>query len=312
MSDNKIVVIGGINMDLVISAERLPEPGETVLGTSFTTYPGGKGANQAVAAASMGAAVRLIGRVGQDLFGTQLLASLGESGVDVVGVATDPDATSGIAVIYLDPNGQNRIVQVLGANVTCGDAEVDRAKHALAGASAVMLQLEVPVSVSLEVAREAKRMGTLVVLDPSPPIGFPEELYRLCDYITPNETEAEALVGFPVVDVPSARRATGEIVTRGVANVVIKMGDRGACFRCGSEEGHLPAFTVPVVDTVGAGDAFNGALTVALVEGRSLLEAVGWANAAGALAVTKHGAQDAMPARGEVEELLRHLAAPSG
>jgi len=299
-----IVVLGGINIDLVTIAPRFPEPGETVVGSRFLTYPGGKGANQAVATARMGAQVRMIGRVGGDAFGGQLLDSLRGNGVDVSGVAIDPGSASGIAVINIDASAQNRIVQILGANHTCGEAEAQRTRSALADASVLMLQLEVPVEVSLAAAREAASMKKAIILDPGPARPLPTEFYSYCSYITPNETEAEALVGFPVVGVSSARRAAKELLDRGVGCAIIKMGSQGAYYATREASKYLPAFPVEAVDTVAAGDAFNGALAMALAEGRGLGEAMRWAMAAGALAVTRVGAQDSMPHRRDVEAFL--------
>ena len=307
MEPPRIVVLGGINMDLVATVERFPVPGETVVGRAFTTYPGGKGANQAVAAARLGAAVRMVGRVGDDAFGHQLRHGLAVEGVDVSGVGVESGSPSGIAVIQIDASAQNQIVQVWGANQSCGVEEVERLRHAVAGASVLMLQLEAPVGVSLEAARDAHANGCRVVLDPAPAPagGLPQDFYGLCDFITPNETEAEALVGFAVSDTDSAHRAAEELVTRGAKAAVIKMGERGAFYLTHGEMGHVPAFPVNAVDTVAAGDAFNAGLSVALAEGHALAEAVRWGAAAGAVAVTRVGAQDAMPGRDEVAGLVQ-------
>ena len=291
-------------MDLVSFTQRFPEPGETVVGSRFLTYPGGKGANQAVAAARMGARVRMIGRVGGDAFGGQLLQSLECSGVDVSGVVTDSKCTSGIAAINIDASGQNRIVQIPGANQSCGEEEVQRAKEAMADASVLMLQLEVPLEVSVASAKEAADGGKLVMLDPGPARPLPQGLYKHCSYITPNETEAGSLIGFPVMDVATAAGAAQALLSRGAGGAVIKMGALGAYYATGHSSQYLPAFHVEAVDTVAAGDAFNGALAVAIAEGRGLEDAMRWAMAAGALAVTRLGAQDSMPQREEVEAYL--------
>ena len=299
-----VVVLGGINMDLVTVSRRAPEAGETVVGDRFLTYPGGKGANQAVAAARMGARVSMAGRVGGDSFGQELLGHLRSAGVDVAGIEVDAGTSSGIAVINIDSSTQNRIVQVLGANATCGPAEVSRAVAALEHVSVLMLQLEVPLAASLAAARIAASMGRTVVLDPGPACPLPDEMYGYCSYITPNETEAEALVGFPVVDPASAARAVEEMLARGAGCAVVTMGALGAYYSDGSTSRYLPAHPVVAVDMVAAGDAFNGALAVALAEGMDLDEAMRWAMAAGALAVTRHGAQDSMPRRAEVKAFL--------
>ena len=317
-----IVVLGGINMDLVSYSGRFPNPGETVVGHRFLTYAGGKGANQAVAAARMGGRTAMVGQVGDDMFGPQLLDGLRAAGVDVSGVAVAEGETSGIAVIGIDGSAQNRIVQVLGANTTCGSAQVAAVSAALDDAQVLMLQLEVPVEVSLAAAREAKSRGKTVILDPGPVRPFPEELLQLADVITPNETEAEALVGFPVyaregggVDSSEpAERAAAELLRRGAGAAIIKLGAQGAVFAAGwqGDDSGFPvrflgrqiAFPVEAVDTVAAGDAFNGALAVALAEGMELERAVLLACAAGALAVTTTGAQDSMPTRAAVREFM--------
>ena len=304
MAQPTVVVLGGINMDLVAVTQRHPEAGETVVGSRFLTYPGGKGANQAVAAARMGARVRMVGRVGDDAFGRQLVEALAGAGVDVGGVAVDPDHSSGIASITVDAAGQNRIVQVLGANSACGADEVERARRALDYAEVVMVQLEVPAEVSLEVARHASSAGVVVILDPAPAGPVPAELYRHCGFITPNETEAQALAGFPVTDRYSGARAARALLALGPGCVLVKLGAQGVCYATGDRERHLPAFPVTAVDTVAAADAFNGAFAVALAEGADLDRAIEWAMAAGALAVTRTGAQDSMPRRREVEALL--------
>ena len=304
----KIIVLGGINMDLVTFSARFPQPGETVVGSSFLTYAGGKGANQAVAAARMGARSAMVGRVGGDLFGPQLLDGLSAAGVDISSITVNPDESSGIAVIGIDETAQNRITQILGANNTCGPAEAAAVKRGLPGASFLLLQLEVSLELSWEAARHARAQGVMVMLDPGPVRPVPAELLSLCDVITPNETEAQALVGFPVTGAESAAKAASALIERGVATVVVKLGAQGA-YSAGRHDlnngGLVAPFDVVAVDSVAAGDAFNGALAVSLAEGKELEEAVTIASAAGALAVTRTGAQDSMPQRGLVEDLVR-------
>ena len=299
-----IVVFGGINMDLVTYSDRFPSDGETVVGQRLLTYAGGKGANQAVAAARMGGRTSLVGRVGDDIFGGQLLDGLREAGVDVSRVAVWPGETSGIAVISIDGSAQNRIVQVLGANATCGEAEAARTIEAVSTASVLMLQLEVSMEASLAAARAANSSGKIVVLDPGPIRRVPDELVQLSSVITPNETEAEALVGFAVDGPDSAGRAAEALLDRGVGAAVIKLGAQSAYFATPELSGIQQPLAVNAVDTVAAGDAFNGALAVSLAEGKTLPDTVRIACAAGALAVTTTGAQDSMPARNAVEELL--------
>ena len=307
MNDSKspgVVVLGGINMDLVTYSERFPEVGETVAGERFLTYAGGKGANQAVAAARMGARTAMVGRVGDDMFGPQLLEGLRKVGIDVSRIAVWHGETSGIAVISIDGSARNRIVQVLGANSTCGEGEAARTIEAMSDSSVLMLQLEVPLEVSLAAARSVRESGGTVMLDPGPVRPIPAELLRLSSILTPNETEAEALVGFPVDGPGAAARAAGELLIRGSETVVIKLGAQGAYFATQNQSGFQPSFPVAAVDSVAAGDAFNGALAVCLAEGWPLAEAVRVGCAAGALAVTTTGAQDSMPTREAVEALL--------
>ncbi len=304
-----IVVLGGINMDLVTVSPRFPEAGETVVGSRFLAYGGGKGANQAVAAARMGAGVAMVGRVGDDVFGPQLVESLAANGVDVTGVGVEEGASSGLAVINIDASSQNRIIQILGANGACGGAEEERVVRALGSASTLLLQLEVPVDLSLGVARKAASLGKRVILDPGPVRPLPPEFYPYCSIITPNETEAQALVGFPITGAASAAKAAGVLVGRGVKTAVIKLGAQGAYYATAASGEHIPALPVEAVDSVAAGDAFNGAMAVSLAEGQSLDRAMRVAAAAGALAVTKFGAQDSMPTREEVEALLRERGA---
>ena len=299
-----VVVLGGINMDLVTISARFPRPGETVVGSRFLTYPGGKGANQAVAAARMGAATAMVGRVGDDVFGPQLIETLRDSGIKVDGVAVAQDTTSGIAVINIDESAQNQIIQILGANDTCGDAEAVRVGQALVNASTLLLQLEVSVDLSLKVAKEAFEQGKTVILDPGPVRHIPSEFFAYCSVITPNETEAQALVGFPVVDRTSAAQAAEQLLTRGVGIAVVKLGAQGVYFANADGGDFVTPFQVDAIDSVAAGDAFNGALAVSLAEGATLEQSVRMAAAAGALAVTKSGAQDSMPYRKEVEGLL--------
>ena len=299
-----IVSLGGINMDLVTFSERLPADGETVVGERFVTYPGGKGANQAVAAARMGARSAMVGRVGDDMFGPQLTDLLQSAGVETDAVGIVARTNSGIAVISVGQGGQNRIVQVLGANDTCGDAEYDAVAALLPEASALLLQLEVSIGLSIRVAESAAAQGVQVILDPGPVRPLPEEFYGCVSMITPNETEAEALVGYPITDMVTAASAADELLARGVGSAVIKLGAQGAYWANGHAGGRIPPFAVQPVDTVAAGDAFNGALAVALAEGESLEAAVRWGCAAGALSVTRVGAQDSMPDRDAVAALL--------
>ena len=299
-----VVVLGGINMDLVTYSDRFPVTGETIAGDGFLTYAGGKGANQAVAVARMGARTAMVGRVGDDIFGPQLIDGLRSEGIDASWVSVAPGESSGIASICIDRTGQNRIIQVLGANSTCGAEQTGAVASALLGANTLMLQLEVPMEVSLAAARDARSHGKTVILDPGPVRAIPPSLIAYSSIITPNETEAEAIVGFRVSNRDTAARAAEALLSKGAEVAVVKLGSQGAFYASVESSGFQPAFSVRAVDTVAAGDAFNGALAVCLAEGMPLHDAVRVACAAGALAVTTTGAQDSMPTRTAVDNLL--------
>jgi ribokinase len=301
----RVVVLGGINMDLIGIAPRLANPGETVIGDKFYTAPGGKGGNQAVAAARMGGRVSMIGRVGTDIFGPILLEELQGYGVDVTGVAIDTEHSSGIAVILLNAERQNHIVQILGANTQCDDEQLAATRIALEGADVLMLQLEIPYAVSIAAAREAKRFRVTVMWDPAPAsAGFPVESFEVLDVVTPNQTEAEALTGIAVTDLRSAQSAAEELLRMGAQTAVVKLGEGGVYYSGPDGSGHVVSHDVEAIDTVAAGDAFGGAFAVALGERRGIETAVRAGAAAGALAVTRPGAQEAMPSRDEVLRLM--------
>lgn len=298
-----IVVFGSINMDLVARAPRLPAPGETVPGHAFFTAPGGKGANQAVACARLGAPTRMVGRVGDDALGAELRAGLRAAGVDERDVLTTP-GPSGVALIAVDDAGRNTIIVAPGANGAIGPADVTRLEAALTGARALLLQLEIPLEAVIAAAGASRRAGVPVILDPAPARELPAELYRLTDIITPNESEAATLVGFDLSDEAARGAAARALHTRTGGAVALKLGEHGALLFAGDQSLRLPALPVRAVDTVAAGDAFNAGLAVALVEGQPLAAAMRWAVAAGAVAVTRPGAQAAMPSRAEVLAML--------
>ena len=256
-----VVVLGGINMDLIGVTPRLPAPGETVMGNHFYTAPGGKGANQAVAAARMGAHVRMVGRVGDDVFGPPMLDDLRGYGIDTSGISVDPDHASGIAMILLDDDRQNYIIAIYGANMQCGEPELAAVEKALDGADALMLQLETPYETSLKAAQMANEMGVTVAWDPAPPLGLPPEAFAALDIVTPNQTEAEALTGIPVSDVESAHAAAEALMEAGASIAIVKLGEEGACYASPEGRGHVPSHAVEASDTVAAGDAFGGAFT---------------------------------------------------
>lgn len=307
-----VVVFGSINMDLVVRTPRLPAPGETISGETFFTAPGGKGANQAVASARLGVETHLIGRVGGDVFGSALLDNLRQNGVDLEGVTLDSTQPSGVALIAVDASGQNSIIIVPGANGRVGPEDVARLEAKLDRARILLLQLEVPMEAVRAAARAARERGLTVVLDPAPAQPLPADLYTLIDILTPNEIEAEILTGLSMQTEADIIRAADSLVERGAKLAVIKLGGRGAYVRP-AEAGSgrfLAPFEVRAVDTVAAGDAFNGALAAALAEGRSLDEALRQAMAAGALSTTRPGAQPSLPTRDEVQAMLTKTQVP--
>ncbi len=300
-----VIVFGSINIDLIARTQRLPVPGETVAGREFLSAPGGKGANQAVAAARLGILTKMVGRVGSDSFGQEAIASLQAAGVDAGAVAVEPAASTGVAIIAVEDAGQNSIIIVGGANDRLDETDCDRLLPLLPGAAALLLQLEIPIDASLAAARAAKKAGVRVILDPAPARpDIPEELYSLADIITPNEIEASQLTGVTVNDADSAASAAAELRRRGAGVAIVKLGSGGVFCAADKESFFLPAFPVKAVDTTAAGDAFNGALAVAIASGESLRRAVVWGAAAGALCATKVGAQPAMPNRQAFDAFL--------
>ncbi|HEY9620905.1 MAG TPA: ribokinase [Crinalium sp.] len=302
-----VIVFGSINMDLVARTPRLPAPGETLIGHVFETIPGGKGANQAVAVARLGISTEMVGRVGGDTFGQELINGLKLSGVGCDRVLIDPSTHSGVAMIAVDDASENNIIVIPGANGQMGHDDIARLEALLPQSTVLLLQLEIPLPAVVAAAQAAKRAGVRVILDPAPARSdLPNELYPLVDIITPNQVEASHLVGFPVVDVESAAKAADVLNQRGVLTSIIKLGKSGALCRTGAETFQIPIFPVNAVDTVAAGDAFNGGLAAGLAAGLSLQDATTQASAVGALSVTKAGAQPSLPTRAELDAFLRH------
>ncbi|MSQ07797.1 MAG: ribokinase [Dehalococcoidia bacterium] len=304
----RTVVLGGLNMDLIADLPRPAGPGETVEGTRFYTTPGGKGGNQAVAAGRLSApgAVEFVGRVGNDSYGGEMAAYLRAANVGTNYLQTDVGAASGVAIIFIDATGQNYVNAIYGANARCDTMQVRDAATALTGASVLLAQQEIPLDTTFAVMKEAKAKGVTVILDPAPArVQLPDGFLQLADVLTPNQGEAEALTGITVNDAASARRAALEIKRMGVKGVIIKMAESGAYIEMDGMSRHFAPFKVPVVATVGAGDAFNGGLAAGIASGLSLEEAIWLAMATGAMSVTKPGAQESMPSRSEVDRLLR-------
>ena len=300
-----IAVIGSINMDLVIRAPRLPRPGENIFGHDFHTVPGGKGANAAVALARLGAESVMVGRVGRDAFGPQLLASLQEAGVRTDYVVPDEREATGVALIIVEDGGENGIVMVNGANNNCSPADLDALGPLWASLDAVLVNFEIPLETVSHAIRQANAQDVPIVVDAGPARPCPSEVWAGATILSPNEVEAEVLSGHAITDLDSARKVAEELLRSGPRAVVLKLGDKGALLAHEGGFRHFPRLEVPVVDTTAAGDAFSAALTLAYVQGKTLEEAVDYANHAGALAVTKLGAQPSMP---KAEELAAFVA----
>jgi ribokinase len=304
----RIVVAGSINMDLVVRSARLPRPGETIIGRETQELPGGKGANQAVAAARLEADVALIGRVGDDGFGERLRAGLQKEGIDIGRVAVTQRCASGLAIVAVEDSGENAITVIPGANGRLTAVDVRAASDLIRDADVLLLQLEVPLETVLAAIELARQYRTLVILDPAPaPASFPRSLLSV-DVACPNETEAAALTGVPITNLEDATRAALRLRELGTRYAVITLGREGALV-CGPEGKYeqIHSFEIKAVDTTAAGDAFAAALGVCLAQGKSMSDAVQYACAAGALAASRPGAQPAMPTAADVARLLRRL-----
>ncbi|NET49322.1 MAG: ribokinase [Merismopedia sp. SIO2A8] len=301
-----IVVCGSINMDLVVRTPRLPRTGETIIGEQFVTVPGGKGANQAVAAARLGAFTQMVGRVGNDAFGPSLVKGLVEYGVECDRVSLDPTLPSGIAFIEVDHQGDNHIVVVPGANGNVGAEEIRCFQELLTHShpKILMLQLEIPLDTVITAAQLARERGMLVILDPAPAQDLPMELYSLIDILTPNQSEITRLTGIEVKGPESAIAAAQVFQRWGVRTILVTLGIDGVVIVTEQKSLHLPAFSVRTVDTVAAGDAFNGGLAVALSQELCLEDAVIRGMAVAALSVTMSGAQQSMPNSQTLETFL--------
>ena len=301
----KIVVVGSSNMDLVVKSPRIPAVGETVLGEDFIMTPGGKGANQAVAAAKLGAEVYLVAKLGQDVFAQQSLSNFEKEGVHTEYIVQTADAPSGVALITVDRAGDNVIVVAPGANQKLSPQDVQEAQAAIVSSGALVAQLEVPLETVECAARLAHESEVPFVLNPAPAQKLDAELLAMVDVLTPNETEARILTGVEVTDENSARAAACELLERGVKAVILTMGAKGFLLSDGRKTEFVPAIKVNAVDATAAGDAFTGALAVGLAQGKALFDAALFANYVAALSVTKMGAQSSMPTRREVESFIK-------
>ena len=307
----RVAVLGVFNADLVFAGARLPRMGETLLGDAFEIGPGGKGSNQAVAAARAGADVAFLSRIGEDAFGELALATWRADGIDTASVIRDPHRPTGAAFIFVSSEtGDNAILVGPGAAAALTPADMDSLGDTIRGASVFVTQLEQPMAAAergLQIAREA---GVMTILDPAPAAELPDAFLALADYVTPNEAEAAAITGLPVGTIGEAHAAAAALIARGAGAAVLTLGERGVVYHDGSDARHVPSVAAAkVVDTTGAGDAFNGAFAAALAEGRAPLEAIHFASAAASLSVSRPGASTAMPSREEIDTAMASEAA---
>lgn len=312
MKTNRIVVVGSSNTDMVVKSKTLPKAGQTVVGGSFFLAQGGKGANQAVAAARLGGEVVFVAKVGSDSFGEQALAGYEKEGIETSAILREPGQSTGVALILVEETGENLISVASGANACWNEADVHRIEPILQTAGILVLQLEIPLETVVRVAALSDRLGVPVLLDPAPAAELPETLFRHLSYIKPNEHEARQLTGLEITDEHSASRAAEVLFEKGVKNgIIITLGSRGAfAQRRGEEPRIVPVPSVQAADTTAAGDAFSGALASQLSRGVDLFEAVRYSNHVGALSATRLGAQPSLPTAGEVAEFMKK--SPSG
>ena len=303
----RVLVIGSANMDFTVAVPELPREGQTVMGGSFYTSHGGKGANQAVAARRLGAQVRFLGGIGTDPQGDQIVRQFEAEGIPIDGLIRMEDAATGVALIVVDGEGRNQIAVAPGANLRLSPEAARAHETLLLTAKVLLCQLEIPLETVQWALAAAREHAVLTILNPAPACALPDSVLSLVDCLTPNAAEAERLSGVSVDGPGSAARAAQRLLARGPKRVIVTLGSQGVLYCDGQAAMHYPAFPVQAVDTTGAGDAFNGALAVGLAAGGSWPEALPLANATAALTCTKRGAQASFPARAEVEAFLRNL-----
>jgi ribokinase len=304
MANKSVTVMGSYVADLAFRVDRLPSWGETRMGRSFQLGPGGKGSNQAVAAARAGANVSFISKLGPDPFGEMARTLYRDEGIDTQFIFSTPNPTGAAAIIIDAVKGENAIIVVPGACFELTPAEVDQATAVIAGSGIFIAQLELPLPTVEHGLKLAHTRGVSTILNPAPAATLPETIYPFCDYLTPNETEATALTGLPVTDLASAEKAATALLARGVRNVIVTLGDKGALIKNSTLTRHVPAINAgPVVETTGAGDAFNGGLATALAEGMDLFEATKFACVVAGISVTRPGTAPSMPHRSEIDAI---------
>ncbi len=301
---SKIVVVGSSNTDMIIKVPHVPVPGETIIGGTFSTAAGGKGANQAVAAARAGGDVTFVARVGEDMFGRKAKDGFVKDNINVDHVLSDKDAPSGVALIFVGEDGENSIAVASGANANLSPSDVESAGDAISSADILIMQLETPLETVQKAATIASEKGVKVILNPAPACELSDDILSHVSILTPNESEAELLTGVKVQSEKDAGAAADALMAKGIETVIVTMGAKGAFVVTADSKELVGSFSVKAVDATAAGDVFNGTLAVAMAEGKPLKEAVKFANAAAALSVTKLGAQPSAPTRQEIEKLL--------
>ncbi len=303
MNKDGVLVVGSANMDLVVQCSRFPLPGETIFGNNFQMFPGGKGANQAVSCARLGIKTYFIGKMGQDELGKRLSETMMNDRVDLTNLFTDKSKHTGTALITVDSNGQNQIIVISGSNMKLTPADVRKKKEIFTKTRVVLTQLEIPLETVIETARLARENDAIFILNPAPACEIPDEIYPLINYLTPNETELQMLSNMMVTDVVSAEKAAKIMLEKGVQNIIITLGAKGALLVNKYHTELYKTRKVDVVDTTAAGDAFNGALAYSFASRKEIPEAILFANRAAAISVTRLGAQSSMPVIAELQSV---------
>lgn len=303
MSKNGVLVVGSSNLDLVVSTQRFPRPGETIFGNKFEMFPGGKGANQAVCASRLGCKTTFVGKMGNDEFKEKLSQIMVESEVDITNIFVDEKEHTGTALITVDGNGQNQIIVISGSNMKLSPEDIESKSLLFKEASVVLTQLEIPIETVLKVAQLAKENDALFILNPAPAVQLPARLFPLIDFITPNESELELLSGIRITNEQSIELAGRLLIDKGVKNVIVTLGEEGSVLINKSCKKQFSVNKVQVVDSTAAGDAFNGALATSLADNHSIEEAIEFASKIASITVTRMGAQSSMPYLNEIKNL---------